>query len=234
MRRSVILPVRKSAETDVNIPRARILKPVKVDFELIRSCVEGCERAHIELGAGQSSHSAGLRVIDCHEMVIIESPPNCQYIALSYVWGTSAVPDMGIFQPNTLPQVVIDAIACTLELGYRYLWVDRYCVPQNNTFLKHQQPRNMHLIYKHAWITIIAVCSPDASVGLSGMGGTPRRVMPSAKIGSSKICRCSYRHTRSCTSIALESSGMDFLGRLSCKSSVNIHGYWGLFSVQCL
>lgn len=29
----------------------------------------------------------GLRVIDCAQLQVVEAPPGCQYVALSYVWG---------------------------------------------------------------------------------------------------------------------------------------------------
>lgn len=60
-----------------------------------------------------------LRVIDCTTNQIINHPTGCQYVALSYVWGTTQ-------NSTSYPPVVSDSVKATLELGYRYLWVDRY------------------------------------------------------------------------------------------------------------
>ena len=64
-----------------------------------------------------------LKVIDCVERMIVDAPPDCNYIALSYVWGANqACPSF----KEKLPQTIEDSIPTVLHLGYRYLWVDRY------------------------------------------------------------------------------------------------------------
>ncbi|KAF7677399.1 hypothetical protein GT037_004258 [Alternaria burnsii] len=64
----------------------------------------------------------------------------------------------------------------TRNLGFRYLWVDKYCVSQTDQSDFKHQIRQMHLIYRSAQITMIAGGSMDASSGLAGIS-TPRANM---------------------------------------------------------
>lgn len=57
----------------------------------------------------------------------------------------------------------------TLGLGFQYLWVDAYCVSQEDEDDFRHQLRQMHLIYHFAQVTIIAAGSMDADSGLSGV-----------------------------------------------------------------
>jgi hypothetical protein len=78
--------------------------------------------------------------------------------------------------PANLPATIEDAIQVTQNLGFQYLWVDKYCVLQiDQSDFKHQI-RQMHLIYRSAQITIIAGGGMDAVSGLEGIS-TPRANM---------------------------------------------------------
>src|SRR5690606_26327440 len=81
---------------------------------------------------GGSNSVRGLRVIDCCTRTIIDAPSSCTYFALSYVWGKRLSSD-GRAEPShpakdkeEFPPTVADAVAVTLLLGQRYLWVDQY------------------------------------------------------------------------------------------------------------
>jgi hypothetical protein len=60
---------------------------------------------------------------------VVPKPMQCDYVALSYVWGRPTVsrPEQTQMEINGIkvPQVVLDAIAVTQRLGLKYLWVDR-------------------------------------------------------------------------------------------------------------
>ena len=74
-----------------------------------------------------------LRLIDCERLRVIPAPENVGYVALSYVWGSSAsrAPNMkDQNQMNGVDAVVKDATRATLQIGHSYLWVDRYCTPK--------------------------------------------------------------------------------------------------------
>ncbi|KAK0750249.1 heterokaryon incompatibility, partial [Schizothecium vesticola] len=80
-----------------------------------------------------------------------------EYAALSYVWGAATETPIifsGSRLPADIPLVVADAISVCLQLGLQYLWVDRYCILQDDAETKDAQIRNMNLIYKQAELTI--------------------------------------------------------------------------------
>jgi hypothetical protein len=104
--------------------------------------------------------------------MIVPATSGCQYLALSYVWGKSTVlleddSDLAKDQlPKNLPQTIEDAILTTKSLGYDYLWVDRYCIPQGDNEERRQQIYQMDLVYNRAQATIIAVAGDEPSFGL--------------------------------------------------------------------
>ncbi|KAF5633314.1 ankyrin repeat-containing protein [Fusarium tjaetaba] len=119
-----------------------------------------------------------------------DPPP---YVALSYVWGKSQGSQQSAKQKQqdslgrkgdgSVDPTIEDAMSVTLELGYTYLWVDRYCVVQEgNEAVKQEQLRHMHLVYANAEVTLIAAAGEDSSAGLRGVPGRPRNRQPSAFI----------------------------------------------------
>jgi hypothetical protein len=89
------------------------------------------------------------RVVDCKSGQLVEE--NSQpYVCLSYVWGSKAPTQEALdnLLPINLPATISDAMVVTLKIGLRYLWVDRYCIDQNNADEKHNIVRNMDAICK--------------------------------------------------------------------------------------
>jgi hypothetical protein len=84
--------------------------------------------------------------------------------------------------PAYVPQVILDAMVVTLQLGYRYLWVDKYCISQNGNQDKHEQIRSMDIIYQDAIVTIVAASGEAACHGLPGIS-RPRVNQPQVKLG---------------------------------------------------
>jgi hypothetical protein len=66
-----------------------------------------------------------LKVIDCKTRTVVDAPAGCNFVALSYVWGKACAdqePDI----TQDVPLTVEHSIYVTVELGFRYLWIDRY------------------------------------------------------------------------------------------------------------
>ena len=141
----------------------------------------------------EASPIESLRVIDCQTRTIIRAPPECQYVALSYVWGSSTTSTANIETRNNpptiqnAPKVINDTIDVTLNLGIRYLWIDRYCIDQSNKDEKHNTIRVMDLIYSNARLTIIAAAGDNPEYGLPGVNGTVRRVQPRLEVGEHSL-----------------------------------------------
>jgi hypothetical protein len=110
---------------------------------------------------------------------LLEHPPDAQplrYLALSYVWpkkkrglplclkrtNLTRFKTSGFFKNRNIlkqiPAVVQHAIGVTIRLHERYLWIDRFCIVQDDPNIQLQISR-MNDIYGEAYLTIIAASS---------------------------------------------------------------------------
>lgn len=105
-----------------------------VDFDLLKSWISECSLQHQDTSCSSDPVTVfRLTVIDCQQRRVVSAPSDCQFVALSYVWGGSHnqfedLPDShnDFNLPSKLPQVIEDSIIVALKLGFKYLWVDRY------------------------------------------------------------------------------------------------------------
>ncbi|KAL7958579.1 hypothetical protein V8C34DRAFT_314037 [Trichoderma compactum] len=96
------------------------------------------------------------------------------YAALSYVWGenqphrtqTSNIEAYkeGI-DVDQIPQTIKDAIQTTQRLGFRYLWVDSFCIIQDSKEDKNREIPLIRKTFQNAAVTIIAASSRKVSDG---------------------------------------------------------------------
>jgi hypothetical protein len=113
-------------------------------------------------------------------MVVVEAAQEMRWLALSYVWGANCQTEghagyrAGSSISLDIPRTVADAISVTLQLGYRYLWVDEYCIDQNDENHRDDQIKRMDRIYHGADLTIVAAAGENKSHGLPGLGSTKR------------------------------------------------------------
>lgn len=174
-----------------------------MDRTLLKRWLAYCKSEHKEydcsigprgLGCGRCQTWTGLatcanlpfrfRVIDVATFRVVDAPPDCPYVALSYVWGTANVykaykadfqprPDGTCFLDlstvaDQIPQTVLDAIEVVKMLGARYLWVDALCIAQDDDQELRDTLPAMCLIYEAATVTIVAAFGSDANAGLPG------------------------------------------------------------------
>jgi hypothetical protein len=152
----------------------------KINFERLKEAIHKCQQTH-QCQIGTTHLPQGMCLLDCLEYCVVPSTGKEQYIALSYVWGADVVPQSstGSAFANTLPRVVRDAIEVTKSLGYRYLWVDKYCIPQLSPDLLKAQIDQMDQIYSLAIATVVAAGGKDASYGLPGLSHRDRLLLKS-------------------------------------------------------
>ncbi|KAH7093560.1 heterokaryon incompatibility protein-domain-containing protein [Paraphoma chrysanthemicola] len=94
------------------------------------------------------------------------------YACLSYVWGKPLGPGADLsLAPNSLPKTISAAMTVAIQLDIRYLWVDRYCIDQEDSPEKNHLIQNMASIYQAARITIVAASGNDPHDGLPGIHG---------------------------------------------------------------
>ncbi|KAJ4385160.1 hypothetical protein N0V85_008181 [Neurospora sp. IMI 360204] len=137
---------------------ARKLIPDKLNYRLIGEWLQLCRSGHVRcdsreadegdggVGTGQTP---GFQVIDCTTGNIMsfaslsgstssgEQSQTPDYITLSYVWGQGPFEgpvrqQQRLSLPGSLPLTISDTIQAVQRLGYRYLWIDRYCIPQDD------------------------------------------------------------------------------------------------------
>ncbi|RYC54011.1 hypothetical protein CHU98_g12196 [Xylaria longipes] len=164
------------------VSNSAIPQPIPEYYEpsMIRDWIQYCQKYH-KLCLPNPSVVKDLQLIDCDTRTIRPAAEGDQYVALSYLWGKSDThSDHGMQHasgfrelPVTLPQVIDDAISVTMALGYHYLWVDKFCIDQDDWNIKHDQIRQMHIIYEKAELTIVSACGIDQNDGLAGTS-TPR------------------------------------------------------------
>ncbi|KAM0812427.1 putative Heterokaryon incompatibility domain-containing protein [Seiridium cardinale] len=155
-----------------------------INYDEIRRWLSICDKEHSQCQLEEPAIFPGLLVIDCHELKIVPPTQGCKYVALSYVWGASytsaqeskhAISGTDLTHAH-LPRTIRDSVTVTLQLGLRYLWVDRYCIDQTDVTLKHDLIANMDSIFHNAYLTIIAATGVDAYSGIPGVSYIARRM----------------------------------------------------------
>jgi hypothetical protein len=140
------------------------------NLDLVKSWIKFCRLNHTKCGHKPKTHMS-LKVIDCISRRICAAVPGQAYVALSYVWGQdfkdgqAATANSGLYHPNTIE----DAIRVAITVGIPYLWVDRYCIDQDNEAERHLNITNMDKIYAGAELTIIASSGSNPNHGLPGV-----------------------------------------------------------------
>jgi hypothetical protein len=161
--------------------------PEIFDCHTARNWIGYCNKNHRLLCSFESTDMHDVRIIDCEKRSIEKYNPGMPYVALSYVWGKSKAQKLQLrrFQgkrlPDQLSSVIQDSTTVTQAMGFRYLWVDRYCIDQEDPKVKHHQIRQMDAIYGNSELTIIAAAGDDEDFGLSGIGKT-RPILQSVAI----------------------------------------------------
>lgn len=155
----------------------------RVDAELIKLWLSRCDKKHsICSQRNKESYPPGLILIDAEKMCLVPVAPGnpVRYVALSYVWGYIAQPTLtkavletwtsdGQLGDVEVPRTIRDAIQLVRMIGYRYIWVDALCIVQDDAASRHGQISQMHEIYRHADVTIVAADGDSCSEGLPGV-----------------------------------------------------------------
>lgn len=169
-----------------------------VDLALVQNWLNNCRdhylcknnRAAQQANMAQTFYTSGFRLIDVVEGRLVEKTEPCEYIALSYVWGSAASFGLctnkenlsTLHQPSSLdrshtqhgvskrlPKTIADAISLSRLIGQRYLWVDSLCIVQNDPDEKRRLIHGMNSVYENADLTLVALSGVDADAGLAGI-----------------------------------------------------------------
>jgi hypothetical protein len=181
----------QSVSRDLFTPKAI---PGVFNADLVGSWIRYCASNHKSFCDKDTLPVLGVRVIDCVTRHIVDWDGNAPYVSLSYVWGTDkdtcgAIETVEGRQtlPQLLPCVIKDSIEVTKVLGYRYLWVDKFCIAQDSPDLKHEQIQQMDAVYHNSDLTIISAAGVDESYGLPGVGTTCRSLQLIANLDGASV-----------------------------------------------
>ncbi|RSL74450.1 hypothetical protein CEP53_000294 [Fusarium sp. AF-6] len=160
------------------------LQSEKVDFDRARGWIDCC-KAHHGRRCNPSTRRpiTSFRLIDCTTRDIVDGQLAMdEFVALSYVWGPSArkPATMDHVRVEHAERVVEDAIRVTQALGYRYLWVDRHCITNEDEKIRKRQLLEMNAVYANAQVTIVAAAGEDSAFGLPGVSRA--RQQPYARV----------------------------------------------------
>ncbi|EQL28281.1 hypothetical protein BDFG_08970 [Blastomyces dermatitidis ATCC 26199] len=144
---------------------------------------------HVTAAQG-SSLPKGFRVIDVIRRCLVERSDIRRFVGLSYVWGakpssllaaTCATVDGmkkdGGLPSSTMPRTIEDAITVCLQMGQRYLWVDRLCIIQDDVGDKEAQIEAMDDIFSSAQIVLIAAYGDSMDFGIPGVSRVKRKAV---------------------------------------------------------
>lgn len=163
----------------------------RVEFDLCKRWLRACETSHTrcyhQTWQRYLKSPPRLRLIDVHEMCLVDAVGHERYVALSYVWGS-----VSMFQTKSasleglcssgglrnvwedLSRTVQDAIYAVRSLNERYLWTDAVCIIQDDPTDKTELIKEMHVVYARAVLTLIAAEGADANAGLPGIRSNSR------------------------------------------------------------
>ena len=125
--------------------RAEIVNPKRINFDILKKWLKTCDTNHdhgvTSAPSLDKAFSSPLKLIDCKTRKVILASRSDTYIALSYTWDSteksrdsskSVIAGDSLSLPEQPPRVILDAVALVLQISHRYLWVDQYCIDQDN------------------------------------------------------------------------------------------------------
>ncbi|KAI0387580.1 heterokaryon incompatibility protein-domain-containing protein [Hypomontagnella monticulosa] len=170
--------------------------PHWIDLDIVRGWMDTCVSTHgFSCWPLNGLDCIPLWLIDVELLCLVPAFPHHRYLALSYVWGNvesseTTLANLEAMQLpgamshlNTdisIPKTISHAIGFVKAIGERFLWVDRFCICQDDEEAKSAQINNMGDIYNNALVTIVAASGWDANHGLRGIKGVtePRNLSP--------------------------------------------------------
>ena len=160
---------------------AQLVDPQQFDLNLVKRYLSTCERLHpVSCSPRRSSELEEIFLVDVETRKLVLYPGDqCEYLALSYVWGFKYQAHFSVGQilPK-LPQTIEDAVVFCHMLGKRYLWADVVCIDQNNKVRKLNQIRRMSSIYQGAYASIVALSGSSMDSGLARLNRFTKDTQP--------------------------------------------------------
>jgi hypothetical protein len=154
----------KESKSTVFIPQTNLARVIRIldfsgiDFDVLKNWLSVCMSLHTTVccASRDQTNVRFLKFLDCETGRLVDTGPY-PYVTLSYMWGVNEHSLLYSEQlGNDLPPTIEDAIADTPQICYRYIWIDRYCIDQQNKEQAMFQIRQMDSIYRDSNVTIVA------------------------------------------------------------------------------
>lgn len=106
------------------------IQPDSIDsrcYDDLKSFMRDCIQNHGPTcrPISKSSRVPGLKLIEISSGKVVDAADQCEYLALSYVWGECQYSD----DPKKAPRVIQDTFSVAEKLGLDYVWIDKYASP---------------------------------------------------------------------------------------------------------
>lgn len=165
----------------------------ELDPALIKKWLNLCEQNHRDtcvpkrgplVGSDNPSGLKVFRLIDVIDNCIVKAAPGMRYVALSYVSGEKFTPLVTLRRENydmltskgallqlqdKLATTFKDAITLVKNIRERYLWIDSFCLVQDNPQDILYAVGGMDMVYECSLFTLVAASGVDANAGLPGV-----------------------------------------------------------------
>jgi hypothetical protein len=98
----------------------RMISPATFDFHFVSDSISYCSVSHGSSCKQQLNDAPNFfKVVDCKARQVVVAQPGCQYLALSYVWGsTISTSNRSLLDLDNCPKVINDSIDVTLKLMF--------------------------------------------------------------------------------------------------------------------
>ncbi|KAJ3477243.1 hypothetical protein NLG97_g8889 [Lecanicillium saksenae] len=167
-----------SSQTQSNLLRGRTV-PALLEPALPRCWIDYCKENHTDERCAAKLAAPGkspLKLIDTENRKVIQAADletqDYEYVTISYALGDSELEsfDDGAELPDTLPALFEDSLSLAVSLGYRYVWIDHYCLPlRENKLERRQQLDLVGEVFAGSALTLIVAAGDGVSDGIPGV-----------------------------------------------------------------
>lgn len=160
--------------------RGRVVGEI-IDLDAVKTWIDHCQGNHTsDAGCARAwERVEGLRLVDCQRRSIISADLDevTEYATLSYAHDDTqetTSSEAADVLPKNLPPLFQDAIALSLSLGYRYLWIDTYCFTPLDEEVKQAQKPLLGDIFASAGLTLVIAAGKGTTTFIPGVSA-PRQ-----------------------------------------------------------
>lgn len=160
------------------VVHGRAVTPL-LDTSLVKGWIKFCDENPADAAKARIDTTpppVGLKLVDTTDSKVIEVDEelakDLKYVTLSYVPDDSQVDSAEADSTaiDLTTPLFADAISLTSSLGYQYLWVEKFCLPQpTNSSEFREQLSAKAKIFSNSILTIIVASGESTAVGIHGV-----------------------------------------------------------------